>query len=376
VSPALRIRGGSVLGRAGDAAGDVTIVDGRVAAESPPGAEVLDAEGLLVAPGLLDVQVNGAVGVDLASEPERWPEVARFLVRTGVTAWCPTIITSPAATVERAQTALRNPEPDGAAAPLGLHLEGPMLAPDWRGAHPPEHLRAPAPEVYAGWSPAAGVALVTLAPELAGGLSAVAELAARGVVVSVGHTGARPTDVRAAADAGATSATHLFNAMGPLHHREVGTAGAVLSEPRLRCGLIADGVHVHADVLRLAWRLLGPERIVLVSDAVWALGAPPGEYRLGDTTVVADATSVHTTDGRLAGSRLGLDAGLRTLLAAGVPPTEAVAAATASPAALLGRDDRGHLRPGAVGDAVLLTPALEVAATVVGGRVVYRAGDD
>jgi N-acetylglucosamine-6-phosphate deacetylase len=249
-----------------------------------------------------------------------------------------------------------------------------MLAPQWRGAHPPGHLRAPSPVLYAGWSAQAGVALVTLAPELPGAVDAVAALVRRGVVVSLGHTGASADEVRAAADAGATSATHLFNAMAGLHHRDVGTAGAVLGEPRLRCGLIADGVHVHPDVVRLAWRLLGPERTVLVSDAVWALGAPPGRYHLGDTQVVADATSVRTADGTLAGSRLGLDAGLRTLLAVGVPAAEAIAAATSSPAALLGVTDRGHLRPGAVGDAVLLTPELEVAATVVRGRVVHRAG--
>jgi N-acetylglucosamine-6-phosphate deacetylase len=147
----------------------------------------------------------------------------------------------------------------------------------------------------------------------------------------------------------------------------------VLADTRLRCGLIADGVHVHPEVLRLAWAALGPERTMLVSDAVWALGAPEGSYRLGDTTVVADATSVRTADGTLAGARCGLDVGVRTLAALGAAPADAVAAASTSPASLLGAVERGHLRAGAIGDAVLLTPELDVVATVVRGRVAYRA---
>ncbi len=130
----------------------MSIAAGRVVEHAPPRCRVLDAAGLLVAPGLIDVQLNGAVGIDLTYEPERWPEIAEFLPRVGVTAWCPTIITSPAGTVARAQAALELAVGEGAAAPLGLHREGPMLSPEQRGAHPPEHLRLPDPTLYAAWS--------------------------------------------------------------------------------------------------------------------------------------------------------------------------------------------------------------------------------
>ena len=371
----LLITGGTVLRDGAAEPGDVAIAGGRVVASSPAGSTVLDATGLLVAPGLIDVQINGAAGVDLTYEPERWPEVAAFLPRTGVTSWCPTLITCPVESIARAQASVVGAVPDGAAAPLGLHLEGPMLSPANRGAHPVEHLRLPDPRLYADWSPATGVALVTIAPELPGAIAAIETLAGRGVAVSVGHSAAGPVEVAAAADAGARGVTHLFNAMGPLHHRELGTVGAALAEDRLRCGLIADGLHVHPAVVRVAWDRLGPERTVLVSDAVWALGAPAGPHRLGDTLVVADDNGVRTGDGRLAGSLLGLDDGLRTLLAAGASPADAVAAATSTPAALLGLADRGHLRAGAVGDVVLLTPALEVVATVVRGQLAYHRDD-
>ena len=371
----LLVAGGTVLRDGVAEAGDVAIAGGRVVASAAPGSPVLDAAGLLVAPGLIDVQVNGAVGVDLTYEPERWPEVASFLPRTGVTSWCPTLITCPLESIARAQASVLGATPEGAAAALGLHLEGPMLSPAYNGAHPVEHQRLPDPALYADWSPATGVALVTIAPELPGALAAIETLVARGIAVSVGHSAAGPLEVSAAADAGARGVTHLFNAMGALHHRELGTVGAALADDRLLCGLIADGLHVHPAVVRLAWDRLGPERTVLVSDAVWALGAPAGPHRLGDTLVVADGSGVRTGDGRLAGSLLGLDDGLRTLLAAGASRADAVAAATATPAALLGLADRGHLRPGAVGDVVLLTPALEVVATVVRGRLAYHRDD-
>jgi len=342
-------------------------------------AQRLDASGLLVVPGFLDLQCNGAVGVDVTAEPERLREVAAALPQWGVTAWLPTVVTAPAATRVRALAAVRSgpgSDPAGTvpvALPLGLHLEGPFLAPERRGAHPAEHLRAPDAALVAdeGWTRDAGVALVTLAPELPGALDMVQALAAAGVVVSAGHSSASADQATAAIDAGLTAVTHLFNAMGPLHHRDPGLAGVALTDERVRVGAIADGVHLHPTAVALAARALGG-RLCLVTDAVAALGMPEGRVPLGVLEAFSTADGVRLPDGTLAGSDLSLDRAVRNLVAfAGVPLAAAVAAVTTSPAALLGLGDRGVIAPGAVGDLVLLDPSGEVVATVVGGRVAY-----
>jgi N-acetylglucosamine-6-phosphate deacetylase len=347
------------------------------------GVPRLDATGLLVAPGFIDLQCNGAVGVDLTAEPERLWQVAAALPRWGVTAWLPTVVTSPPDVRARAFAALRSgPPPDAVvASPLGLHLEGPFLAPERRGAHDARHIVAPSTDVIdgEGWSRDAAVALVTLAPELPGALGLVRRLVDRGVVVAAGHSSATASQATAAADAGVTYVTHLFNAMAPLHHREPGLAGVALTDGRMHVGVIADGLHVAPSMVALAARALG-DRLSLVTDAVAALGAPPGappgRVRLGRLTAVVSAAdgAVRLPDGTLAGSVLSLDRAVRNLVAfAGVPLSEAVRATTSTPAAVLGLADRGVVAPGAVGDLVLLTEAGEVVATVVAGRVAHDA---
>lgn len=348
-------------------------------APSPSAAPRLDAAGLLVVPGFVDLQCNGAAGVDITTQPEGIWEVAAALPRWGVTAWLPTIVTAPAAVRARALASLRSGAPRGAAGerpfavPLGLHLEGPFLAAERRGAHPAEHLRSPDPALVAeeGWSRERGVALVTLAPELPRALDVVGDLVAAGVVVSAGHSSASAEQATAAIDAGVTAVTHLFNAMGPLHHRDPGLAGVALTDERVRVGAIADGVHLHPAAVALAARALG-ERLCLVTDAVAALGMPAGRVPLGVLEAFATDNGVRLADGTLAGSDLSLDRAVRNLIAfAGVSLPAAVAAVTASPAALLGLDDRGVIGPGAVGDLTLLDPAGEVVATVIGGGVAF-----
>ena len=343
------------------------------------GVARLDATGLLVAPGFIDLQCNGAVGVDLTAEPERLWQVAAALPRWGVTTWLPTVVTSPPDVRARAFAALRSgPPPDAVvASPFGLHLEGPFLAPERKGAHDARHIVAPSTDVIdgEGWSRAAAVALVTLAPELPGALGLVRRLVDRGVVVAAGHSSATASQATAAADAGVTYVTHLFNAMAPLHHREPGLAGVALTDERMHVGVIADGLHVAPSMVALAARALG-DRLSLVTDAVAALGAPPGRVRLGRLTAAVSAAdgAVRLPDGTLAGSVLSLDRAVRNLVAfAGVPLAEAVRAATSTPAAVLGLADRGVVARGAVGDLVLLTEAGEVVATVVAGRVAHDA---
>jgi N-acetylglucosamine-6-phosphate deacetylase len=376
----LVVAGGTVLTPDGPVRADVAVAGGRIAAIGPassgvgPGP-VLDAAGLLVAPGLVDVQCNGAVGVDLSSEPERLWEMAAALPRWGVTAWLPTIVTSPPEIRARALAALRAGPPDGddrpRAAPLGLHLEGPFLAPERRGAHPAGLLRPPDPALPTeeGWPGA--VALVTLAPELPGALDVVRGLVDAGIVVSAGHSSATAAQARAALDAGVAYVTHLFNAMVPLGHREPALPGVALTDERVRVGMIVDGVHVDPAVVALAARALG-DRLTLVTDAVAALGAPAGRVRLATRWAEVAADAVRLPDGTLAGSTLALDRAVRNLVAfAGVSLADALAAASAVPAATLGRADRGRIAPGAVADLVLVDAGGGLVATVAAGRVAH-----
>jgi N-acetylglucosamine-6-phosphate deacetylase len=363
---------------AGPAAADVAGGPG-------PGSSrtVLDARGLRVVPGFVDLQCNGGWGIDLAAEPERLWELAALLPRTGVTAWLPTIVTGPPAARARALAALRAGPPPSLravplATPLGVHYEGPFLAPDRRGAHPPSWLRRPGdPELVdevAGWSADAGVRLVTLAPELPGALDLVRALVSRGVVVSAGHSSATAAEAEAGVDGGIRYVTHLFNAMSPLHHREPGLVGVALTDDRLTVGVIADGLHVDIRAVRLATRALG-DRLSLVTDAVAALGLVPGDARLGDQAVVAGADGVRMADGTLAGSTLALDQAVGNAQAmAGLDLEAAVRAVTSVPSGLLGLLDRGVVAPGAVADLVLLDDDGRVVATVIGGRVAYARG--
>ncbi|MEI5674427.1 MULTISPECIES: N-acetylglucosamine-6-phosphate deacetylase [unclassified Nocardioides] len=349
----------------------VRVADGVVAAASD--GPVLDAAGLVVLPGLVDLQVNGAAGVDVTAEPTRLWEVAATLPSYGVTAFLPTVITSSPEARTAALAALAAGPPAGwvGAVPLGLHLEGPMIAPERRGAHPAARLASPSPELVAGWTRDAGVALVTLAPELPGALDAVRALVASGVVVSLGHTAASAAEIEAAVTAGATAVTHLGNAMPALAGRSPGPVGAALASASLVAGVIADGHHLDPVTLAAYRRALGPERLLAVSDTTAALGLPDGPARLGDQEVVVSAGTVRLADGTLAGSAASLMDCLAVLRAAtGCSLAEAVHAATAVPARLLGDPSRGSLAIGARGDLVLVTPALEPVVTVVGGVVV------
>lgn len=341
----------------------------------PPTAEVRDAGGLILASGLLDLQVNGGFGLDFTADPTTIWEVAAQLPRFGVTGFLPTIITSPPETIRLAQAVMRDGPPAGwsGARPLGLHLEGPFLNAARKGAHNPAYLRSPSAGDIAGWSPETGVRWVTLAPELPGSADAIATLAARGVMVSAGHSMATYETAAAGFDAGARYATHLFNAMPPLHHREPGLAAAALADPRVTAGLISDGLHVHPVLVSLIWRLLGPERLNLVTDAMSAMGMPPGEYVLGDFRVYVDGTSARLDDGTLAGCVLSLDAMLRAFMEfTGAALPDALATVTTTPARLLGLDTVGLLAPGMQADLVLMKPDVQIIETFVAGESVYR----
>lgn len=365
--------------RLGDFVGPsaVLISDGRILAmdadaeASAGAATVVRADGLTAAPGFIELQLNGIGGHDFTSDPASMWGVGSAIARHGVTAFLPTIVTSPRGTVESAVDAWRRGSvPEGVPVPLGLHVEGPYLATARAGAHDRSLLRPPDPDEIETWIAAGGLRIMTLAPELPGALEAVARLAAAGVVVSIGHTDADAETTRRAVDAGARYATHLFNAMSPLAHRAPGAPGALLADDRVTLGLILDGHHLDPIVTSLVARL-APDRVSLVSDAIAALGLPDGVHRLGAAQVEVGGGAARLADGTLAGSVAGLDACVRELARVTGSPAAAIQAVTATPARLLGEADRGHLRPGARADLVLLDAELAVRRTIVGGHTAH-----
>lgn len=363
----LRVVGGSV---------DVTIVDG-VVADGAADVPAYDASGLHVLPGLLDLQVNGAAGIDLTLEPERLWEVATALPRYGVTAFLPTVITSSPEARAAALGVLAAGPPAGWAGawPLGVHFEGPMIAPARTGAHPPAWLVPPSAEVVAGWSREAGVTMATVAPELPGALDVISSLVDAGVVVAVGHTEASAEQVAAAVDRGARAVTHLGNAMPALAGRVPGPVAATLADPRLTAGVIADGHHLHPTTIAAYARALGPDRLLAVTDCTAALGMPDGPARLGDQHVVVRDGTVRLEDGTLAGSAASLPECLQVLrFATGWSLADVVGCCTTVAADLVGDPSRGRLVDGARGDLTLVDDDLAVVATVVGGRLLHGGG--
>jgi N-acetylglucosamine-6-phosphate deacetylase len=341
----------------------------------PADARVVDATGRILVPGFVELQFNGGFGDDFTDDPSAIWRVAEKLPRYGATSFLPTIITSPLEKIAAGQAVVTGPAPAGfrGARPLGLHVEGPFLNPAKKGAHNPKYLRLPELAAVEGWSPATGIRLVTMAPELPGALAVIEALSSRGVLVSTGHSNATFEQAAAGFDAGARYGTHLFNAMSALGHRDPGLPGALLTDPRPTVGFIADGVHTHRAVINLAWRALGPRRLNLVTDAMAALGMPAGKHLLGDYEVVVDATSARLADGTLAGSILSLDQALRNLVeVAACTLAEALATLTTTPARAIGVDDeRGRIAPGLMADMVLLTPDLHVSTTIAEGEIVY-----
>jgi N-acetylglucosamine-6-phosphate deacetylase len=344
-------------------------------AEVPAGG-TLDASGLMVVPGFIDLQICGGFGHDFTSEPEGVWLVGSALTRHGVTAFLPTLVSCRPSTVGRALAVLQAGPPDGyaGATPLGLHCEGPMLAPSRRGAHLARHLRPPSFDVIEKWSRDSGVRMVTIAPELPGAEAVIRALVDRSTVVSAGHSDASFDVAIKAFEQGVSAGTHLFNTMSGFHHRDPGLVGALLATPGIRAGLIADGVHVHPGAVAAAWRAKGPGGIALVTDAMAAMGTDLVRVRLGDATVSVAGSTARSEEARLAGSVLTLDRAVVNLIRwTGCEPEEAIAAVTSTPAVILGEGRRGLIAPGARADLVLLTSGMRVVATLVDGRVVYEA---
>jgi len=363
----LSVRG--AIGADGDPV-ELTIVDGLFGI-SPEGGETFDADGLTAVPGFIDLQVNGGWGHDFTETPSSIWEVGAILPSTGVTSFCPTIITSPAERIEAAQTAMAHRPADyRGAEPLGLHVEGPFISEARRGTHPTQHLDVPP---NAAFSPR-HIAIVTLAPELEGALDLIRELVGAGVTVSIGHSEATADQATNALAAGARLGTHLFNAMPPISGRAPGIAGALLASQMASFGVIVDGIHLSDESVRLAWNA-GRDRFVLVTDAISATGMPAGDYEIGSVQVTVADGAVRNADGNLAGSILTMPTGLanlRSITEASL--SESVAAATSNPARAIGRHDIGTFADGARGDVVLLDGD-SVAATIIAGSVAFQTNE-
>ena len=343
--------------------GDVEVVDGRIAAVglSGPGGR-----GIAV-PGFVDLQVNGFGGVDfLDADADGYRRAGEALLETGVTAYLPTLITSP----EQQTLAAMREVPVGEARPriLGMHLEGPFLSPNRLGTHEASSRRDPDPALLDRLLDSGPVRMMTLAPELPGATELIDRLLERGVAVSLGHTDATAEQANAAFDRGARSVTHLFNAMRPFQHRDPGIVGAALARDDVVVSVIVDGIHLAPETVRFTWHS-ARGRLALVTDAITGVGLPEGSYSLGNLDVRVHEGTVRGPDGVLAGSVLTMDEAVRNLHALGVPFEEAVAAATSTPARALGDPALGRIEVGLSADLVVLSDALEIERVLVGGEV-------
>ncbi len=332
-----------------------------------------------VAPGFIDMQVNGGGGVDAAAEIEGGlNSISLTLAQFGVTGFLPTVITAPERDLTRSLKFLSRAleKPVDGAVPLGIHLEGPFINLSKRGAHPLNGIKIPNLKYFQKLEDAAGgqIVYLTLAPELPGSLELAQNARKRLPIVSMGHSDATYDQALEGIKHGFNYATHTFNAMHDFHHREPGLPGLILREPSLRASIIADGTHVHPAMVEIFLRIKGPSRAVLTTDCISAAGMPDGEHRLGTLIVFVKEGICRDPEGRLAGSSLTMDTAVRNCVKwTGMRWTEILQMASYNSADALGIGDRkGKILPGADADLVLMDEHMEVQRTIVEGRMVYE----
>lgn len=327
-------------------------------------------EGGIISPGLIDLQVNGGFGHEVSDDPKELDALSAALLPSGVTTYLPTVVTAAASFYPIAFAMFRAADRRAGAVPAGLHLEGPFLSPAKKGAHQLKYIEAATDELFASWLENDDIALVTLAPERPGADARIRALVARGIAVSLGHTNATYEEFVAGVDAGATKATHLFNAMTAIHHRAPGAMVATMTDERVTSGIIPDGIHSHPATIRLALMAKGHDRVLIVSDMMSATGLGSGTYGLGGQAVTVDGTSARLADGTLAGSILTMDQALRNLVAwTDASIAQALHMCTAVPARLMGWERKGQLRAGRDADITVFDGDLCVTHTIIAGEV-------
>ncbi len=361
----------------------LTIRDGVIVGlkkgwSSLPGA--VDLKDFIVAPGFIDTHIHGCCGHDTnTSTATGIRSMAEELARYGVTAFLPTTVTaSHEALLKAAKTVSAYVEEAGGeplgAEPLGIHFEGPYINPEMRGAQNPEYIRPPSIEEFDEYLEASRsmLRIMDLAPEVKGSLELIGHAASSGVEVGLGHTNATYEEALRAIRAGASRATHIFNAMRRFHHRDPGVALACLQSPHVYVEVIADLVHLSPHTLRLVVDYAGPSRTVLVTDAISAAGLPDGEYTLGGLRVEVKGGVARLSSGVLAGSTLTMDRAVRNIVSLGYKLEDAFRMASLTPAQSLGLRGMGCLRPGCRADMVVLDKDLRIRGTFVKGELIYK----
>lgn len=351
------------------------VPDSELAYDQCP--QVIDATECTIIPGLVDVHIHGIGSHDtMDATPKSLNGMAQRLAQRGVTSFLPTTVAAPHShllQVTRNVSHIMDQKPTGARV-LGIHLEGPYLNPQKRGAHAAQSLRSPDVAELDAYLDTGAIKMVTIAPELEGSETFIRHTVEKGVTVSLGHTLADYDLVQDAVEWGITHASHTFNAMGPLHHRHPGACGAVLNNKQIYAEMIADLVHLHPAILNLIIKAKGISRTILVSDAIRAADLPEGTYTLGEQPVTVQNGVCRLADGTLAGSSLTLDQALHNVIqVTGLSLVKALPMATSVPAASLKLDDKiGSLLPGHRADMVILDSQHQVVLTLVDGQVVFR----
>ena len=352
----------------------------RAIGETSSAEELKLPEGAIVLPGFIDQHIHGAGGADgMDATIADYETIAKTVAEEGTTSFVITTMTQSVENITKAMQAVkeyRESEHDGARV-VGIHLEGPFIAPAFKGAQPLDYVAKPDVDVFKAYNEASGnaIKIVTLAPEVEGAAELIAYLMENGIVSSIGHTGAKCADIEKAIESGASNITHTYNAQTALHHREIGTVGSAMLYDELNCELIADTIHVSVPAMRLLIKNKPADKVSLITDAMRAKGIPDGVSELGGQVVYVKNGEARLEDGTLAGSVLRMNRAVQnTVEKVGVPFTKAVDFATINPARMLGIDkETGSIAVGKRADFTVINANYDVLYTVSGGKVIYKA---
>jgi len=343
------------------------------------GAEVIKGKDKYIVPGYIDIHVHGGGGSDVMDgDYEAINQIAIAHSHFGTTSFLPTTMTMSKDKIIRSLRSICEAVKKGTAGAeiLGIHMEGPYINPEKKGAQKEDNIKKISLEGFLEFNQASGnlIRLVTIAPEMPGAIGLIKYLYKQGIIASVGHTNATYVQTQAGIQAGLSHVTHTFNAMRELHHREPGVVGAALTSPELTVEVIADGIHIHPIVLKILTKIKEGEKVVLITDAMRAAGLKDGTYDLGGQEVIVAKGQARLKDGTLAGSVLTMDKAVKNMVnKVGIQLPKAIQMASLNPARSIGIDDKkGSLEPGKDADIVILNKNLETELTIVAGKIVYR----